>query len=385
METAELRALPARHVIGLMSGSSCDGVDAALVRVEGTGRRLKAELLAFETLAYDDAFRSRLLEPGLSVRDVLLLNVEVGERLAEGAARMQRAAEERGLRADLVGSHGHTLAHVPPGSGSAVCGTLQVGEPAVIAERTGLPVVAGFRARDMAAGGQGAPLVPYVDWILFGRADDAVACLNIGGIANFTVVPPDVGDLYAFDTGPGNMPIDGAVRARTGGRQHYDADGAMAARGEVVPRLHERLLDHPYFACRPPKSTGREDFAAEVYLGEALRDAAVSDDDLVATVTAAVADSIARAYDRFIASKYPASPVIVSGGGARNATLMGRIRAALPETDVRSSDEHGLSADAKEAVAFAILANETVCGTPANVPSATGARRAVVLGHITPG
>lgn len=376
MDLFELRALPALNVVGLMSGSSCDGVDAALVLIEGSGRGLKAELLAFETVPYDEAFKARLLDPDLSVRDVLLLNVEVGERLAEAALRVQRD-----VKAQVVGSHGHTLAHVPPGGESAVAGTLQVGEAAVIAERTGLPVVSDFRARDMAVGGQGAPLVPYVDWLLFGRGEGATACLNIGGIANFTVVRPRLEELIAFDTGPGNMPIDGAVRARTG--RHYDANGEMASRGKVVPGLLERLSGHAFFERRAPKSTGREDFDAPVYLGDALRDPAIGDDDLVATVTAAVAGSIADAYRRFIAPEHPGAPIVVSGGGAHNPALLTRMREALSGVDVRTSDAYGISADAKEALAFAILANETIKGTPANVPAATGASKAVVLGKLT--
>jgi anhydro-N-acetylmuramic acid kinase len=377
-----LRALPALNIVGLMSGSSCDGVDAALVRIEGTGRDLRAELLAFETLPYDDAFKTRLLDPALDVRDLLLLNVEVGERLAEAVLHMQRAAAGLAVEVHAVGSHGHTLAHVPPGAGERVAGTLQVGEPAVIAERSGLPVVSDFRARDMAAGGQGAPLVPYVDWLLFGRDDAATACLNIGGIANFTVVRPRLEDLVAFDTGPGNMPIDGAVRARSG--RHYDADGEMAARGTVVPSLLERLLCHPFFERRPPKSTGREDFDAPVYLADALRDPSIADADLVATVTAAVAESIADAYRRFIAPDHPGTRIVVSGGGAHNPTLLARMRSALPGIDIRTSDAYGISADAKEALAFAILANETLRGTPANVPAATGAKHPAILGKITP-
>jgi anhydro-N-acetylmuramic acid kinase len=372
----ELRALPALNVIGLMSGSSCDGVDAALVRIEGTGRGLKAELLAFETVPYDEAFKARLLDPNLTMRDVLLLNVEVGERLAEAALRVRR-----GIKAHAVGSHGHTLAHVPPVGESAVAGTLQVGEAAVIAERTGLPVVSDFRARDMAVGGQGAPLVPYVDWLLFGQAEGATACLNIGGIANFTVVQSRLEDLLAFDTGPGNMPIDGAVRARTG--RHYDANGEMAARGKVVPHLFQRLSSHPFFERRPPKSTGRENFDAPVYLADTLYDSAMADDDLVATVTAAVAASIADAYRRYIASRHPGAPIVVSGGGAHNPVLLARMRETLPGVDIRTSDAHGISVDAKEAFAFAILANETLRGTPANVPAATGARKSAVLGKIT--
>lgn len=194
-----LRNRDARYVVGLMSGSSCDGIDAALCRVQGTGPGLHVGLLAFETLPYDDAFKARLLDPALDVHNVLLLNVDLGERLAAATGRMQDAANRLGIAIDFVASHGHTLAHVPPRGDGATAGTLQIGEAAVIAERTGLPVLADFRPRDMAAGGQGAPLVPYVDWLLFARPRETVACLNIGGIANFTVVSERLEDICAFD------------------------------------------------------------------------------------------------------------------------------------------------------------------------------------------
>ena len=384
MNLDAIRRKTTRFAIGLMSGSSCDGVDAALVRIKGTGKGLHMKLIRFETFPYSVNFQARLLAPRMDSQEICTLNFELGERLAEAAQAMLKIAAEELCEVDFVSSHGHTVAHVPP-RGAEKIGTLQIGEPAIIAERTGLPVVSDFRPRDMAAGGQGAPLVPYADWVLFERDDRTVACLNIGGIANITVVTPSFEEVLAFDTGPGNMAIDGAVRLLTRGAQQMDKDGAAAARGDVIDEFLEFLLDHPYFSRVPPKSTGREEFGAEVYLRDAL--AARKDhpfDDHIATVTTAVAYSIIRAYNRFVHPQYDVSRLIVSGGGAMNQTLIRYLKQGLPNIKVRTSDEYGIPHHAREAIAFAILGNETICGTPANVPHATGARHSVILGKITP-
>jgi len=367
-----------------MSGTSCDGIDAALVRLKGTGPNLHVKLIVFNTYPYTPDFRVRLLNPRIDARELCLLDFELGDRFAEAALEMAQVAREKDCEADFVASHGHTLAHVPPGANDRA-GTLQIGQADVIAERTGLPVVSDFRPRDMAAGGQGAPLVPYADWMLFHRADRTCVCLNIGGIANATVVTPEFSGVTAFDTGPGNMAIDGAVRLLTKGDLQMDEDGQMAAKGVVIDEFLDYLLDHPFFAKPPPKSTGAEEFGPQVYLRDALasrREHPI--EDLVATVTAAVAYSIVRAHSRFIKPNHEIHRLVVSGGGAHNNTLMRRIQQGLPEMHIRLSDQYGIPCDAREAVAFAILGNETLCGTPANVPQATGARRAVVLGKITP-
>lgn len=373
-----------RFGIGLMSGTSCDGISAALVRVKGTGPSLHMKLVDFRTTPYPKGLRQRLLAPHLDAREVCALNFVVGHHMAMAAAEMMQSAKEQMIEVDYVATSGHTVAHLPPRDANEV-GTLQIGEPAIIAERCGVPVVSDFRQRDMAAGGQGAPLVPYVDWALFHRVDRTVACLNIGGIANLTVVPPVLDNVLAFDTGPGNIAIDGAVRLLTGGDQEMDVDGQAAAGGVVIDEFLDYLLDHPYFGKLPPKSTGREEFGPEVYLRDALASRREhSYQDLIATVTAAVAYSIVRAHNRFVRPQFEVSRFIISGGGAHNKTLVKRIQAGLPGIKVKLSSEYGLPVDAREAMAFAVLGNETLCGAPANVPAATGASKAVVLGKVTP-
>jgi len=368
-----------------MSGTSCDGVDAALVHLGGNGPELKVDLLDFETTPYEPDLRQRLLKPAWCAREVCLLDFELGDVLGRAARRMMDRARGMNKRVDFVASHGHTLVHLPPreseGRGS---GTLQIGQSAVIAERTGLPVVSDFRPRDMAAGGQGAPLVPYADWLLFRKADAVTACLNIGGIANITVVTPALSDVFAFDAGPGNMILDGAMRQLTSGKRFLDEDGQEAAKGRVIEPLLARLLDHPYFESAPPKSAGREQFGLEEYLVERISpfgDAPIQ--DVLATATRAVAAGVTSALERFISPRQTVSSMVVSGGGARNPILMRFLQEALPGIRVTRSDELGYPGDAREALAFAILGNETICGRPANVPAATGASRPVILGRIT--
>ncbi|HUW60443.1 MAG TPA: anhydro-N-acetylmuramic acid kinase [Candidatus Bathyarchaeia archaeon] len=384
MDLEALKDKPARFIIGLMSGTSCDGVDAALVRIKGTGENLQLKFLKFLNIPYPAAFRNRLMSKHVSVHEVCLLDFEVGEKLAEAAVEMKKQAEADGIAVDMVASHGHTAAHMPPRDGAGY-GTLQIGESAVVSERTGLVVVSDFRPSDMVAGGQGAPLVPYADWVLFGKYGRSLACLNIGGIANFTVVSKELSKVYAFDTGPGNMAIDGAVRLLTRGEKSFDKDGESAAKGTVIDEFLEYLLSHPYFERQPPKSTGREEFGSEVYLRDALASRKeYGYEDLIGTVTTAVCFSIVRAFNWYIKPRVDIDRIIVSGGGAYNQTLIHWIQRALPEVKIRMSDRYGIPSNAREAVAFAILGNETICGTLANVPNATGASHPVILGKITP-
>jgi len=286
---------------------------------------------------------------------------------------------------DFIASNGHTVSHVPP-RGDGAIGTLNICEPAVIAERTGLPVVSDFRARDMAAGGQGAPLAAYAHWMLFHRPDRTVAVLNLGGIASLTVVPPSMDDVLAFETGPGCIAIDGAVRLLSAGTIETDLKGAAAAKGVVIDEFLDYLLDHPFFSRVPPKSTGRDEFGPDSYLRDALASRKnYGMEDLIATCTAAVAYSIMRAYNRFVAQHFEVSRLIVVGGGIHNKTLMSQIKKALPDVTIRTSEEYKLPSDSIGCISAAVLGNETLCLTPGNIPHTTGARRPVVLGTITPG
>ncbi|MGW7616665.1 anhydro-N-acetylmuramic acid kinase [Streptomyces antimycoticus] len=367
------------RVIGLMSGTSHDAVDAAAADLVLDGDTVVLAPLGLVSEAYPEALRSALsaaLPPAATtMKEVCALDTRIGQVFAALAARADR--ELCGGRADLIGSHGQTVYHWA--EGGRVHGTLQLGQPAWIAEATGCPVVSDLRTRDVAAGGQGAPLVSLVDALWLRGRPGVCAALNLGGIANITVVS-SAGDPLAFDTGPANALIDAAVGDLTGGRLDHDADGAMAARGTVHEPLLERLLAEPYYALPAPKTTGKELFHGS-YLRAALAAAGpVPDDDVVATVTELTARTVADAV-----RSVHATEVIASGGGTRNPTLMGALRRALGTIALRTSDDLGLPAPAKEAYAFAVLAFLTAHGLAGTAPSCTGARHASVLGSITPG
>jgi len=384
-----------RLVIGLISGTSADGVDAALVRVIGDKPK-RVETLAFTTLPYPAEIRKAVLEVSHDgdIETLCWLNFALGELFAEAALKVIEVAGIARKRVQLIGSHGQTVRHLPPNRNSHLThgaphiGTLQIASPAVIAMRTGIPVVNDFRAKDIAAGGQGAPLVPLVDWLLLRHPSKTRIALNIGGIANLTVLPAKakVSDVLAFDTGPGNMLIDGAVRHFSGGALNYDRDGEWARQGRVDKKLLRWLMSHPFLRQSPPKSTGREMFG-EAFLREVLERAnllGLTDRDTIATLTAFTAESIADAIWRFVLPKFErVDELIVSGGGANNPALMAMLYEKLLGTKIRRSDELGINADAKEAIAFAVLAHRTVMGLAGNVPSATGAKMPIVLGSIT--
>jgi anhydro-N-acetylmuramic acid kinase len=367
--------------IGLMSGTSLDGVDAALVRF--TGERPEAELVACQTYPYDAPFRGRLLGAMRygTPQELALLHVALGERFAAAtAALLERTGTSPGSVA-FVASHGQTVWHEP---GRA---TLQIGDPAVIAERVGIQVVSDFRSRDVAAGGQGAPLVPIADALLFADAARPRVLLNLGGMANVTWVAAGGGldAVVAFDTGPGVAVLDAVVRELRPGLS-YDRDGSLAMAGVADDALIADLLGDPFFAAAPPKSTGREVFG-EAFARGLLREIRVrrpsaSDEDCVRTATrftvATVADQIGRWLPR------DGAEVIVSGGGARNPVVVDELRVALAPRALWRFDDVFFDGDAKEAVAFALLGWLTLQGRPGNVPHATGARGARVLGRITP-
>lgn len=352
--------------LGLMSGTSADGVSAALVRI-GPGRAVK--VLAHRTYPFRPADRRRILALGkASAPELSEANRWLGERFAEAARRMLA-----GRAADVIGSHGQTVFHEPGRH------TLQLGEPSFIAERTGLPVVADFRPRDIAAGGEGAPLVPFFDEFVFGGAPHVRALQNIGGIANVTVVGAGVRPV-AFDTGPGNALLDEAVRFSTRGRQEFDRGGRIAARGRLDVALLGRLMDHPYFRRRPPKSTGRETFGRDFLLARAGRELQRRPADVVTTLTFLTARTIADAYARFVPHRI--SEVVLSGGGALNPLIRRHLEWMVFPAPVRPSTIYGIDVMAKEAAAFALLAARAIRGEPNTAPWATGARRAVVAGKI---
>jgi anhydro-N-acetylmuramic acid kinase len=375
-----------RYAVGLMAGTSLDGVDAALVQIEGAGDAIRVETLATHYQPYTPDERAglmRLLESG-NLADLCAWDAYLGERFAQAAlAVIQRAAPPR---VDFVGSHGQTVWHAPDARllDTPTPNTLQIGQPDVIAARVGVPVVADFRTRDMAYGGQGAPLVPIVDWLLLRSDTEARAALNLGGMANLTVLPagcaPDA--LRAFDTGSANALIDLAVQEGTGGVQPYDRDGARADAGAVHPPLLEWLLAHPYFQQPPPKSTGREMF------GHALLNAIHTQfphlplPTLIATLTELTAATIADALRKWVLPDCPVQRVIVSGGGLHNRALMRRLAARLPDVALESSAAYGVDPDFKEAVAFAVLADRFLQGLPATYPSTTGVRQPTLAGKL---
>jgi anhydro-N-acetylmuramic acid kinase len=367
--------------IGLMSGTSMDGVDAVLARIVPQGDGIAVESRDFLCVPYTPALLSRLrrtaAEEPLSAEELGALDVEVGEAFAGAALTLLQRPAARAARVEVIGSHGQTVAHAPARGVS-----VQLGCPAVIAERTELPVVADFRARDLAAGGQGAPLVPIVDRLLFTAPGRTIGALNLGGIANLTVLPPGGDPVKAWDIGPANMVLDGLVQDITGGAKRHDRDGAGAKRGRVSGPLLQELLADPYFALPPPKSTGADRFGAR-YVAELRRRGralAIGDDDLLATAAALTIETVAAAIRTSAVER-----VVASGGGVHNPILMSGLGARLAGIELVTSDAYGIDPDAKEAMAFAILAFAHLSGRPCGLPTVTGARRATVLGTLTPG
>ncbi len=389
---ANLATKGSLRVTGLMSGTSADGVDVAVVDIS----RRSVALLEFGTVPYPPTLRRAVLDlcrtTKVQVADVCHLNFVLGEVFASALIKVVKQSSIALTSIDLIGSHGQTICHLPHGrrfGRRKIRSTLQTGEPCVIAERTGITTVADFRPRDIAAGGEGAPLVPYADYVLFHHAELSRAVQNIGGIANVTYLPAGCGvdGVIAFDTGPGNMIIDHVVSRISRDRHRYARAGSLAGRGQVNESLLAELMKHRFLRRRPPKSTGREEFGAQFAeaLYERARKKGIAGLDIVATVTAFTASSIAEAYRRFLPAGRWVDEVILCGGGARNRTLVRMLQEQLRPAKVKTTDEFGISADAKEAVSFAILAAETVRGVASNVPGATGAERRVVLGKIIPG
>ena len=392
---------PTKKVIGLMSGTSVDGVDAALVEIMGHGLETQVELLAFHSHPFEAEVRDRifdLFQPETScVDEICQMNFLIGEVFAEAAVAVIHEAREEVREIDLIGSHGQTIYHLPPQAAAEyVPSTLQIGEPAVIAYRTGIPTVGNFRVADLAAGGQGAPLVPYVDFLLFRKADRTIALQNIGGISNVTLIPAPVtgssrtdavgSDVLASDTGPGNMIIDSVMEILTEGEEKYDDGGRFAAQGRVCKSLLGEWLQHPFISAPPPKTTGREAFGRQ-FAHQALQQAQnrnLGQADLVATLTAYTAETIFDYYSRFLLPHYSVDEIYISGGGVHNVTLMEHLERLFQPIPILPIDSIGISSDAKEAISFAVLANEAVHGNPTNLPQVTGASQPMVLGTFSP-
>ncbi len=370
-----------------------DGITAALAEIcdrGPLGEDVHVQLIAYETAPFSKELRQRLMalaESG-TVSELCSMNFYLGELFAEAALRVIERAGKRPSDVKLIGSHGQTVCHLPRGLEAlgefSRPSTLQIGEIDVIAERTGITTVGDFRPKDMAAGGEGAPLIPYLDWQLFRSDERHRVLLNLGGIANLTYLPAgaSLDDVQAFDVGPGNMLIDGAVRALTQQELLYDPEGQLAAQGRVSEELLQILLQHPFIRQVPPKTTGREDFG-ERFLARVLAEAhelGLSMYDTLATVTAFTAEAVAINCQTFLGS---IDELIVSGGGARNLTLLRLLDERLPNVSITTTDAYGIPVEAKEALGFALLAYQAFHQRSNNVPRATGAKRPVIMGKIS--
>ncbi len=376
---ARLRDRPALVVVGMMSGTSADGIDAVVARLSG---ERDFDLLAIRSAPHPAELRRRILGAAdARAMEIARLDVDIGERFAECARGAIEDARLSARDVDLIGSHGQTIAHIAPEARSSGA-TLQIGRAAVIAERTGIPVVSDFRARDVAAGGHGAPLVPYADHLLFSRPPERRALLNLGGIANATVVTGRVEDCVACDLGPANALSDALVREASGGKESFDDRGARASRGRVDARLLEELLRDPFVAAPPPKSADRDAYGAPLARKILADRKDLALDDLLATAAAFSAQAVVVGLARLGLAR--PDRVIASGGGVLNAAMMRELSQRLSGVPIETTDAHGVPSQAKEALTFAILAREFVRGRPANLPRVTGAARFVVLGSFTP-
>jgi anhydro-N-acetylmuramic acid kinase len=362
------------RVAGLISGTSVDGIDVAIVDIQGRS----INTIGHGAVQYPAALRARILaasNANTHTSEVSRLNWEVGERFADAFLRVCRKHRIEPKSVALIGSHGQTIYHEHRKN------TLQIGEGAVIAERTGIQTVSDFRTADIAAGGSGAPLVPFLDYRVFRHARRGRIALNLGGIGNITVIPPGASSdqVLAFDTGPANMVIDALVTRATNGKQIYDRGGAIGARGNIDRTLLAELLRDPYYRKKPPKTAGREQYGDEFIDG--LIKTGIALEDLIATATAFTASTIAMSVKPYVNDGQ--WDLIASGGGVHNATLMSQITSLLPNVSIATTATFGIDVDAKEAIAFALMAYETYHRRPGNIPSATGARHTAVLGKLS--
>jgi anhydro-N-acetylmuramic acid kinase len=380
-------------IVGLMSGTSADGIDVALAEVRGGPPRLRCRLLHHTTMRMQPAVRTEVLRIAegatCTAGEISQLNFRLGGAFADAAVAACKEFRVALSRVKLIGSHGQTIFHqgrAVPFLGKSTASTLQIGEPAVIAAQTGITTVGDFRVADMAVGGQGAPLVPFADWILYRDDKLGRVSLNLGGIGNVTVLPAGAkpAQVLAFDTGPGNMLIDALVWHFTRKKQRFDRGARLARQGKVIAPLLKALLRDPYLKLGPPKSTGRE-YYGRAYFQELLRlgkKHRAAPNDLIRTTTEFTVDSVVDALKRFVLRKTKISQLIVSGGGARNPLILAQLTAALTPMEVVPSSKLGVPEEAKEAYAFALMAYETLHRRPGNLPSATGADKEAILGKI---
>ncbi len=370
--------------IGIMSGTSLDGIDTVLVELDGYGSNTKIKVIGYHEHPLEERLVKRIKQAcsldNSNSELICSLNFEIGKAFSNAVKALLDKLDFDKEKLDFIASHGQTIFHIPFSRDDVIPSTLQIGEPAIIAYDLNTPVISNFRVMDMAAGGQGAPLVPYSEYVLFSEENKNIALQNIGGIGNVTVLKGSIDDIQAFDTGPGNMMINEACQRLF--NLSYDDGGKIASSGNVNEELLTELLNHEYFSKLPPKSTGREDFGEHYVKYLLAKYSHVKNEDIVHTFTLFTAKSIAFHYQRDI--PVTLDKVIIGGGGAHNNTLMKMIKEELAPISVYSQDELGYSSDAKEAIAFAILGNETMHQHFSNVKSATGASRNVVLGQITP-
>ena len=373
--------------VGLMSGTSLDGVDTVLCEISGQDESTKVKQLYFKTYDIPESLRTKIRKccsrELIPVDLICSLNFELGYLFADAVKSLCKDANVKLEDLSFIASHGQTIFHIPKPYDDYVPSTLQIGEAAIIANECKTKVISNFRVMDMAVGGEGAPLVPYSETLLYSEKNQAVALQNIGGIGNVTVLPKkgDTKKVIAFDTGPGNMMIDEAVRTFYG--KKYDTDGYYARQGNLIPSLAAELKEHPYFNLEIPKTTGREMFGEHFTKSILEKYHSCEPNDLIHTFTWFTAYSIAYHYKKYLISEYGLKKCIIGGGGAYNSYLLELIRNEIPEVTVMTQEEHGFSSEAKEALAFVILGNQTYHRSPSNVPSATGAKKSVILGQIT--
>lgn len=376
------------YAIGIMSGTSLDGIDTVLVNIEGFNLSTSLKVIEYNEYPIPQSIKNKIIESCQEntsrIDHICSLNFEIGYLFKDAVEALLKKAQFDASQLDFIATHGQTIYHIPFSRDGLISSTLQIGEPAILAYRFNTTVISNFRVMDMAAGGQGAPLVPYSEYILYSKKGKNIALQNIGGIGNVTLLSEsgDINDIYAFDTGPGNMMINAACMKLY--HLPYDDQGHIASKGKVIQQMLDELMGHPYLKKLPPKSTGREEY------GELLVDKILDrfhkypKEDIITTLTLYTAKTIAFHYQRDIMSKCTLHEIIIGGGGSHNKTLLKFLKEELSPIPVLTQDELGYSSDAKEAIAFAILGNETLANHSSNVKSATGAQDNVVLGNITP-